>query len=204
MIINGVDASKFNARENYNQTGKIRCAVVASMTRPMKGHEDFLKAAALTEAKRSDRMSFFLVGGGHLRPHLEEMAARLGLNGQVHFLGERTDVPSILESIDILVVPSHSEGMSNALLEAMAAGLPAVATAVDGNNEVVVDQETGILVPARDPEAMSDALLRYLDNPRLMQLHGRNARRRIEEKFTLDQSTEAYLKAYHEAMDLPD
>ena len=108
------------------------------------------------------------------------MAADLGLAGRVHFLGQRDDIPDLLAALDIFVLPSHSEGVSLALLEAMAAGLPVIATAVGGLPEVVTDGVNGLLIPPQDPEALAQALARLLDDPALAKKLGENARQHVE------------------------
>ena len=117
---------------------------------------------------------------------MRQLAASLGLAGVVHFLGPRPDVPDLLNAMDIFVLPSYSEGMSLALLEAMAAGLPVIATAVGGTPEVVTDGENGLLIPPRDAEALAGALERLLADPALAQHLGANARAHVREHFSLD------------------
>ena len=104
---------------------------------------------------------------------MRQLAADLGLAGRVHFLGQRRDIPDLLAALDIFVLPSHSEGVSLALLEAMAAGLPVIATAVGGLPEVVTDGENGLLIPPKDPEALAAALARLLADPDSGQKAGR-------------------------------
>jgi glycosyltransferase involved in cell wall biosynthesis len=105
----------------------------------------------------------------------------------VVFAGHRTDVPEILQALDIFVLPSNWEGLPNAVLEAMAAGLPVVATRVGGVPEVVVEGQTGILVPPRDPNALADALLTLLRDPNLRRRMGQAGRQRVQEYFSVDQ-----------------
>jgi glycosyltransferase involved in cell wall biosynthesis len=127
---------------------------------PIKGHRYFLDAAAEV-VKASPRCHFVLVGDGSGAEGdtLRLRASRLGLDGRVHFLGARDDVATLLREVDIFVLPSLSEGMSNALLEAMATGLPCVATRVGGNSEVIGSPSVGVLVPAGDPQALSSELV---------------------------------------------
>src|SRR6185295_18528307 len=110
-------------------------------------------------------------------------AERLGVADRVQLLGDRSDVPDVLAALDVFVLPSRTEGMSNALLEAMAAGLPVVATAVGGNPEVVAPDGSGLLVPPDDPEAMAAAVARLLAAPAEAARLGAAARRRVEESF---------------------
>ena len=103
-------------------------------------------------------VQLLLVGDGELRGDLEAQTRSLGLSEIVTFAGHRADIPEILATLDLFVLPSLWEGMLNAVLEAMAAGLPVVATAVGGTAEVVVDGVTGLLVTPRDPDALANAI----------------------------------------------
>lgn len=122
-----------------------------------KGIDVLLIAASIVLHDHRD-CHFLIVGDGCDRDALESQAARLGITNSVHFVGQRTDVPSLLKASSVFVLPSRWEGMSNALLEAMAAGLPVVATAVEGSTELVRSGETGFLVPAGRSEDLAIAL----------------------------------------------
>ncbi len=160
-----------------------------------KGHRYLLAAAKRVLAERPDTV-FVIAGYGPLRDHLERMAKELGVAQQVQFLGFRRDVPTILAATDVFALPSLWEGMSNAILEAMAAARPVIATEVDGNVEQVVDGETGLLVPAADVEALAEALLRLAADPAAARAMGAAGRRRVETTFTIDRMTDAYLDIY--------
>jgi glycosyltransferase involved in cell wall biosynthesis len=114
--------------------------------------------------------------------------------------GERSDIPEILHALDIFVLPSLGEGLSNTILEAMSTGLPVVATRVGGNPELVIDGQTGLLVPIGDPLAMAAAIEHYLRAPALMQQHGRAGRRKIEQDLSLEKMVEGYLAVYDAVM----
>ena len=131
-------------------------------------------------------MEALIIGGGRREAEMRRLAAELGLAGRVHFLGPRDDVPDLLSALDIFVLPSHSEGVSLALLEAMAASLPVIATRVGGLPEVVTDGENGLLIPPQDPEALATALERLLADPDLAQKLGGNARKQVEANFSLE------------------
>jgi glycosyltransferase involved in cell wall biosynthesis len=122
----------------------------------------------------------------------------MGLAGEVHFLGSRQDVPDLLNAMDIFVLPSYSEGVSLALLEAMAAGLPVIATAVGGLPEVVTDGQTGLLIPPRDAVALAGALERLLAAPALAQHLGANARDYVREHYSLDRLGREINEIYEE------
>lgn len=158
--------------------------LVARLDHWGKGHREFFTAlAALPDGYPVEAL---IIGGGRREAEMRRLAAELGLAGRVHFLGQRDDVPDLLSALDLFVLPSHSEGVSLALLEAMAAGLPVIATAVGGLPEVVTDGDNGLLVPPEDPEALATALERLLEDPALAQRLGANARRHVEENFSLE------------------
>jgi glycosyltransferase involved in cell wall biosynthesis len=114
----------------------------------------------------------------------------------VALLGERDDIPRVLAALDVFVLPSIAEGMSNTVLEAMATGLPVVATRVGANPELVDDGVTGTLVPARAPAALAHAIASYLADPRLCRLHGDASRQRVEARFTLARMCAGYRQLY--------
>ena len=138
--------------------------------------------AALRAAGRHDA-TVVVVGDGPLREELAREAARLGIAPHVQLLGDLADVRFALEALDVFVLPSRTEGMSNALLEAMAMGLPVVATAVGGTPEVIGDGQTGLLVATDDPSAIAAAITRLLDDPATAARLGAAARQTVEEKF---------------------
>lgn len=162
---------------------------------PVKGHRYLLEAMP-TVLERNSRAILLVIGRGELEDALKEQAKRLGLEGQVRFLGMRNDIPRLLRVLDLFVLPSLSEGLSLALLEAMAAGLPVVATRVGGNAELVVEGETGILVPSKDVLALSDALCKLLDNRKTRERFGKNAVARVAQQFSARLMAENYKHLY--------
>jgi len=149
-----------------------------------KGHGEFF--TALANLKDRYPVVALIIGGGRREAEMRRKAAELGLSGRVHFLGQREDVPDLLAALDIFVLPSHREGVSLALLEAMAVGLPVIVTAVGGLPEVVTHGENGLLIPLKDPEALTEALARLLADPELARRLGDQARRHVAEHFSLD------------------
>lgn len=137
--------------------------VVVAQLRPGKGHADLLTALASLDRPPS----VCLVGDGPHRRTIEELADRLGLGGVVRLAGQRPDAREVLPAYQFAILPSHSEGLPNAVLEAMAAGLPVIATAVGGVPDVVVDGVTGILVPPHSPPALAEAIARLAADPAL-------------------------------------
>jgi glycosyltransferase involved in cell wall biosynthesis len=153
----------------------------------MKGVEYFLDAAALL-APRFPEVRFLIVGDGAGRNELEAHAGRLGLAERVTFTGFRTDVPDLLPEAAISVLPSLSEGLSNSLLESMAAGVPVVAARVGGNPEIVEHDVSGLLVPVRDSAALAGAISTLLEDPQLAARLGEAGRRRVAELFSMERS----------------
>lgn len=150
---------------------------------------------------RRGRFRVVLVGDGPMRATLEREIAERGLGDIVELLGERDDVAELMRGMDIFVLPSIAEGISNTILEAMASGLPVVATRVGGNGELVDDGRTGRLVPAGDAAAMAEALAAYLDSAELRRADGARARQRVEARFGLSAMVEAYRTLYRAALE---
>jgi glycosyltransferase involved in cell wall biosynthesis len=158
-------------------------AVVARL-QAHKGHEDLLRALpALWE--RVPALRVLLVGQGPHEGRLRAVAAEVGAGERVLFLGHCADVRPALAAADLFVLPSHREGLPNAVLEAMAMDLPVVAAAADGTGEVVLDGETGLLTPPGDIEALSAAIVRLLQDAALRERLVRGARQRLEAQFSL-------------------
>jgi glycosyltransferase involved in cell wall biosynthesis len=149
-----------------------------------KGCLDMVAAFAALAA-RQPRVRLAFVGEGPQREEIEAAARAQGVADRVLMLGYRP-VPPVLEALDILVSPSHTEGISNAILEAMAAGAPIVATRVGGTPEIVTDGVSGLLVPSRNPAAMADALARVIDEPGLRDRLVAAGRTRIDEAFSFE------------------
>src|SRR5262249_13945259 len=116
----------------------------------------------------------------------EKLAQQLNIGHRLIFTGQRQDVPQILRDVDVLIHPSLTEGLSNVILEAMAAGVPVVATRVGGNPELVEDGRTGWLVPVENATEIADAVCRLLDQPEMSRAFGLRARQRVIEEFALD------------------
>jgi glycosyltransferase involved in cell wall biosynthesis len=165
LLQNGIDAESFRV----GSRGEVaRGAVGLDPNRPVigtvgrledrKGHDQLLLALRrLAAGANGRRPQGLFVGDGPLRGRLESQARELGLAGDVRFAGTVQDVRPFLAAMDVFVLPSWAEGMSNALMEAMAAARPAVATAVGGNPELVTHRTTGLLVPPGDAGAIADA-----------------------------------------------
>jgi len=175
--------------------GVIRLGMIARMNDPVKNHPLLLRAVARL-ASRYPTLETVLVGDGPLRVDFEQLASDLGIASQTRFLGNRRDIPSILRSLDIAVLTSDSEGLSNAILEAMAAGLPVVATRVGGNIELVDDGKTGFLCPVGSDEAFAIAIAKLLDNADLRSEMGMEARVRALARYKISSVVEQFSHLY--------
>jgi sugar transferase (PEP-CTERM/EpsH1 system associated) len=139
-----------------------------------------------------------LVGDGPLRAEALRLLDTANAGDLAWVPGARNDVAEIMRGLDLFVLPSIAEGISNTILEAMASGLPVVATGVGGNPDLVVDGKTGRIVSRQDPEALANAIRFYLENPEIRVRHGRNGIARITEEFSLSRMVEKYLGVYCE------
>ena len=176
------------------RSGAPRVVMVARMNAHYKNHVGFLRIAAEVH-KRMPAAEFLLVGDGPLRPEIERQSAALGLGDRVIFLGDRRDIPAVLASTDVAVLTSDSEGLSNVILEAMAAGLPVVAYNVGGNAELV-NEQGGALIAAGNESEFAAAVLRLLSDASLRAQQGKNARQFAEQNFSLDRVCRRYEDLY--------
>jgi glycosyltransferase involved in cell wall biosynthesis len=201
-IRNGIDAEAFVAGRH---AGDLRAALelapgdrIIGLTARMtaqKGHR-YLLGALPALVERMPRLRCLFVGDGPLRAELEHEATRLGVAGVCRFTGARSDVADVVSLFDVAVLPSLSEGLPFALLEAMALGKPVVATDVGGNPEVVADGETGFIVPPRHPEALARAITILLEQPLTARAMGQRGGARVRERFTLTQMHESLERLY--------
>lgn len=165
----------------------------------MKGHRDLIDSVpGLLEA--FPELVVLIAGEGHLRAQLTAQATALGVETHVRLLGHRLDARELLDAADVFVLPSLHEGMPLAALEAMEASLPVVATRVIGSEEVVVDGETGLLVPAQNASALSQALSVLLADPLLRARQGRAGRRRYDAQFNRRRMAENTLAVYSQVL----
>ncbi len=190
VIPNGIDLQDFDrlhtdqeARSRLNLPSEAPLIGTVTRLNPVKRLDVLLQAvASLCD------VHVVIVGKGPERARLETMVEQLCLVDRVHFVGHQQDVRPWLAILDVFVLPSDWEGMSNALLEAMAARLPVVATAIGGTPEVVVDGVTGLLVPPRDPGALAEAITRLLRDHDLRVRMGQAGRERVERRFSIEET----------------
>ncbi len=201
-IHNGVDAARFSpeARPQARRALEVSpdTVVLGTVGRldPVKDHVGLVDAFARVAAEHPAAI-LVLIGDGPCRAAVEARVAATGLAaGRVRLLGQRLDVAALLAGFDVFALPSLAEGMSNTILEAMAAGLPVVATRVGGSPEMVEDGVTGTLVPPGDPARLAEALGRYAGDAHLRSLHGKAGRERILAEFDLSAMAERHLALY--------
>lgn len=204
VIPNGVDFDRFaNAKAAELQTLGLDAGapVVITVARleEQKGLKDLLHAAVLV-LQNEPTCQFLIVGDGRDRQSLQALASSLGIASSVRFLGIRADVPSLLKASSVFVLPSLWEGMPNALLEAMAAGLPVVATDVEGSREIVSSAEVGLLVPPRQPTLLADAILRLLSQSELSSQIASASQNIIQKCFTEHGVVASYVDLYEKLM----
>ena len=204
IIHNGVDPDGFQWTDDRSAVSDLgigesdKVVGILAVLRPEKDHDTFLRAAR-SVVDRVPNAKFLIVGDGPMRPEIERLIRELDLDDCVVLTGSRSDVPDILRAIDVFVLSSYTvECFPNALLEAMAAGRPAVCTAVGGVPEMIVEPTTGYLVPPRDPDALADRLVHILSDSELAHRMGRAARARVETLFSLRASVAATEHALEE------
>ena len=198
LIYNGIDLQAFELaaeQASLGQRDPRPTAVMVARLAPVKDFDTLFQAAAVVR-QRQPEFRLRLLGDGPLRAELEGTAERMGLKDCIELLGNRRDVPQQLAAADVFILSSHSEGLSIAVLEAMATGLPVVATAVGGNPEVVADGETGFLVPERSPQIMAEKIVWLLEHADQAREMGRAGRRRVAERFDIRGTVREYQRLY--------
>lgn len=198
-IYNGVEFQNASTSSVTRESIGVKADDVVIMhvanLRPVKGHSFLLRALAQIVLKSSN-VKLVLIGDDTLKGALQQLAGELKVLDNVIFLGKRKDARDLLKLADICVLPSLSEGMSNAILEYMAAGKPVVATSVGGNPELVQDGQNGILVDKENVEQLRDALASLVANPSQRAAMGGQGRKRIEQEFTMARMVQKYEGIY--------
>ncbi len=213
-VYNGVDTHKYQPEPRRRQSARLPAfaaedfaaednVVIGTVTRfsaikdPMNLVEAFIQVADRTRSgERTVRLA--MIGDGELREQAIERLAESGVGDLAWLPGSRDNVPEIRNGMDVFVLGSFREGISNTVLEAMATGLPVVATDTGGNRELVVDGATGALVPPADPASLAAAIRRYVEDDGLRESHGRASRDRAVEHFSLDAMVAAYGELYRD------
>jgi glycosyltransferase involved in cell wall biosynthesis len=206
VILNGIDVEKFQRNiDTTNKKAELQIGedemVVGSVGRlvQVKDYPTLLKAFAIITNK-INKCKLVILGDGILRAELEAYVNENGLSKKVMFLGSRRDIPEMMQIFDVFVLSSVSEGLPIALLEAMAAGIPVVATMVGGIPEVVVDGGTGLLVPPQNPAVLAEAISSVLLDKEKARYMGTSGRHRVVESFNLSNTSQSYEQVYDETI----
>jgi len=205
LIYNGVDVETIHSRSlqpvKKSQFGIPDTAPVIGTVGSLvhfKGHADLLDAAKCVLEKHPDTYFVFVGRDRGARADLEAKALKLGIADNVRFTGGRSDIPELLGMFDVFAFPSHEEGCPNALIEAMAAARPIVATSAGGNSEVMIDKETGLLVPPGASEEMAEKILFLLEHPDTAQNLAQNAHTRATDNYTIQRMVNEMTAMYRE------
>lgn len=211
QVYNGVDSVRFHPRSGPRTgmapTGFITddAIVIGSVGRmaAVKDYPSLVQAFLLLLEQAPEartRMRLLIVGDGVDRQKCLDMLQQAGMQELAWFPGERADIADLMRLMDVFVLPSLGEGISNTILEAMCSGLPVVATRVGGNVELVKEDVTGKLVPTADPETLKDVLLDYYENPGMISRQSKAARREIETGFSMQAMTRGYIDVYDKVL----
>lgn len=207
VIPSGIDLDRFRRldRGDRRKAARFGCPPGASVVgtvgwlTEIKGHRYLVEAAARLK-QEFPQLQVIIVGSGGLGPSLERLATELGMQRALHLLGHRADVEVCLHAMDLFVLPSLNEGMGRALVEAMAAGLPVIATKVGGVPALIDHDRTGLLVPPADSAALADAVRFLLRHPEEAERLGRAAQASITERFSADSMVQALERLYQETL----
>jgi len=214
QICNGVDTQRFYPRtdnqsligpDGFVQQDTLIVGTVGRM-QTVKDQVTLVRAflhLIQTDPKARERLRLVMIGDGPLREDSQKLLRAGGAEAFAWLPGERADIPEIIRAMDVFVLPSIAEGISNTILEAMASGLPVIATNVGGNPELVQDGRTGSLVPASDPRALAKAMQVYVHNPGQLHRQGAAARDRVERLFSIDVMIKGYLDLYDAILERP-
>jgi len=206
LVSRSVDLDKFKySVPNKIKGGEFNVGIIGRLT-PIKGHLHFIKAMARV-AKENDRFKIWIVGDAPAskdayREQVRVLVKRLGLWHCTEFLGTQKNIPEILSHLDLLVLATTTqEAFGRVIIEAQAAGVPVVATAVGGVVDIIEDGRTGLIVPPADPQAMSEAILKVMKNKDLAQEMAENAYKKVQEKYNLEMMVSNTLDVYKEALE---
>jgi sugar transferase (PEP-CTERM/EpsH1 system associated) len=211
QIYNGVDSERFHPAGERRE--EVPCAgfagpenfVIGTVVRMQDVKDPLTLTRAFVRLMQrypgaAQRLRLVMIGSGPLREKARALLADAGIEQCAWLPGERNDVARIMRSFDLFVLPSLAEGISNTVLEAMASGLPVLATDVGGNPELVEPGVTGTLVPRNDPESMARAMRAYAESTELCRRHGAEARRTVERRFGMEAMVNAYMAVYDQLL----
>jgi len=197
VLRNGINVGSLPYIHHPNPTQNV--GIVGNMTRQVKRTDLFIKAAAIVAQAHSE-VRWHIIGDGHMRGELEQLARDHEVLDKLHFAGRVADVAGYLEKIDIGVISSDSEGLSNALLEYMFKGVAPVATAVGGNPELITHEKTGLLVPPNDEQALAAAILRLIEDNDLKIRLAQAARQKAEQEYSWEKCMLAHNNYYQKQL----
>ena len=209
LIPRSVDIKKFDVPRKVSKGKSEFIITIVGRITPLKGHDYFLKAMAQV-VRFMPFVKVWVVGDAPAskqvyKEDLQVLVKRLGLTAHVEFLGNRRDVPQILAQTDVLVLSTVTqEAFGRVILEAQAAGVVVVATKVGGVVEIIEHEKTGLLVTPKDPEAMAQAVMRVLKDRKLADEMIKEARKKLESKYTVQQMAESTLRVYEEVLNSPN
>ncbi len=206
-IYNGIDSAPYHVpaarglqmRQALTIPGDALVVGTVGRLHPVKGHRYLLQAWP-TVRQQIPQARLLIVGDGELRDELQRQAHDLGIADRVIFTGTRSDIPDLLATMDLFVLSSLWEGMPNVVLEAMAAGVPVLATAVGGTTEVIVDPTHGALIPPQDPAALATAIIQLLTDSEVRKRMGCAGRERVQEAFSMQRTVAATIALYEELL----
>ena len=212
QLYNGVDTALFHPADGQRESlphadfARPDAFVIGTIGRMQAVKDQLTLARAFVSLLRiapraADRLRLVMIGDGPLRAEVTAILDEAGAGALAWLPGERVDVARIMRSFDLFVLPSLAEGISNTILEAMATGLPVVATSVGGNPELIEANRTGQLVPRSDPEAMAQAMLRYYADPAACRDQGQAARRKAEREFSITAMVNNYMNLYERMLE---
>jgi len=210
QVYNGVDADRFHpagldhsipgcpfSRQDHWTIGTVgRMQTVKNQPMLVRA---FIRALEI-DSSLSRRLRLVMIGDGPLRAECKQLLDAAGIGDLAWLPGERNDIAAIMGGLDCFVLPSLAEGISNTILEAMASGLPVIATDVGGNADLVKSGINGQIVPAGDPEALAHQIVKFANAPGQAKIMGRLGRQRVEEKFSMNAMVAAYLGVYDQLL----
>lgn len=203
LVLGGVDVARYASadalpREALGVRANEKVLLWVGRMDPVKGLDTLVAAVDLV--RRNWPVKLLLAGDGPERANVESGIARRGLGDCVRLLGRRDDVPRILKSADVFVLPSRTEGLPNAILEAMAGGVPVIATDVPGSRDLVTDGVTGLLTPVDDAHRLAVGIEKLLSNAVAARRMAENAREMVAREYTLERCHKRYLELYREVL----
>jgi glycosyltransferase involved in cell wall biosynthesis len=203
VVLNGIDLTKFRPRVDDDSSSRLQVGILGELT-ANKGQIEFVRVAELV-AGEIDNVEFIVAGrdnssDGDYGRRLKDVIEASEFRDRIKLVESQVDVPQFLPTLDLLVSASQSEAFGLSVVEAMAVGVPVVATATDGAREIITDDTTGVLVPLRDSHELAAAISRVLQNREDRQRMSANARRVATERYSLDRMVSQTEAVYHDAL----